>query len=123
MGINIPNMGIPAGTSSRTERNVATIRQRASLADALFSSTQQRVLALLFGDPQRSFYANEVIGRLDAGSGAAQRELRKLADSGLVSVTWRGNQKHYQANAKSPVFKELHSLMRKTVLLGELPKD
>ncbi len=111
----MPKMGISAGTSSRTERQVTAIRQRASLADALFSSTQQRVLALFFGEPHRSFYANEVIGRLGAGSGAVQRELRKLADSGLVSITWHGNQKHYQANPNSPIFEELRSLMRKTV--------
>ena len=30
--------------------------------DALFTKTQQRVLAVLFGQSQRSFYANEIIG-------------------------------------------------------------
>ena len=31
------------------------------LADALFTTTQQRVLGLLFGQPERSFFATELI--------------------------------------------------------------
>jgi len=89
------------------------------MADALFTSTQRRVLGLLFGQPERSFYATEVIGRVRAGSGAVQRELRKLAESGLVTVSRKGNQKHYQANADSPIYPELRALVRKTVGLAD----
>lgn len=90
-----------------------------SLADALFSSTQQRVLGLLFGQPDRSFFATEIIDRLGAGSGAVQRELKKLADSGLVTVSRIGNRKHFQANPASPIFSELRALVRKTIGLLE----
>jgi predicted nucleotidyltransferase len=86
----------------------------ASLADALFSSTQQRVLGYLFGQPERSFFANELIGLVGAGSGAVQRELKRLAESGLATVTYRGNQKHFQANPASPIFAELCSITQKT---------
>jgi len=89
-------------------------RPPASLADALFSSTQQRVLGYLFGQPERSFFANELIGLVGAGSGAVQRELKRLAESGLVTVTRRGNQKHFQANPASPIFDELCAIVRKT---------
>ena len=92
---------------------------RLSLADALFSSTQQRVLGLLFGQPERSFFGAEVIGLLGMGSGGVQRELKKLADSGLVRVFRVGNQKHYQANPESPIHAELVALIRKTVGLVE----
>jgi predicted nucleotidyltransferase len=88
--------------------------QPASLADALFSSTQQKVLGYLFGQPERSFFANELIGLVGAGSGAVQRELKRLAESGLVTVTRRGNQKHFQANPASPIFSELCGIARKT---------
>lgn len=93
--------------------------QRTSLADALFSATQQRVLAFLFGQPERSFYANELIRLVGAGSGAVQRELARLAQSGLVTVTSVGTQKHYQANPRSPIFKELRDIIQKTVGLAE----
>ncbi|MBW3567609.1 MAG: nucleotidyltransferase domain-containing protein, partial [Proteobacteria bacterium] len=94
-------------------------RSGPSMTDALFSSTQQRVLGLIFGQPERSFFATEVIARVGAGSGAVQRELKKLADSGLVTVSRIGNQKHFQANASSPIFEELCALVRKTVGLAE----
>lgn len=97
----------------------STTALRAGLADALFSGTQQRVLALLFGQPDRSFYATEVIALAGAGSGAVQRELARLAQSGLVTVRPVGNQKHYQANPESPIYVELSGLVRKTVGLAE----
>lgn len=102
--------------------NMGTIQKTplvTSLADALFSGTQQRVLGLVFGQPQRSFYATELIGLTGAGSGAVQRELARLAQSGLVTVRPLGNQKHYQANPDSPIFAELCGIARKTVGLAE----
>lgn len=93
--------------------------QRISLADALFSGTQQRVLGLLFGQPQRSFYANEVITLARGGTGAVQRELARLEQSELVTVTLYGRQKHYRANPASPIFHELCGIAQKTFGLAE----
>jgi predicted nucleotidyltransferase len=90
------------------------------LADALFAKVQQRVLGVLYGNPRRSFYANEVIALAHSGTGAVQRELRRLEASGLVTVTRIGKQKHYQANAGSPVFQELRALVLKTVGLADV---
>lgn len=87
---------------------------RITIADALFTSTQQRVLGILFGEPGRSFFANEIFQRADTGRGTVQRELGRLLASGLVTVRQIGNQKHYQANAASPVFQELRSIVLKT---------
>ncbi len=85
-----------------------------SLADALFSKAQQRVLGVLFGNPDRSFFASEVIALAGTGTGAVQRELAKLAATGLVTVKRMGRQKHYQANPAAPVFAELRGLVVKT---------
>lgn len=109
LGIIMPRMG----TKSKTPA------MHAGLADALFSGTQQRVLGWLFGQPQRSYYANELIGLTGAGSGAVQRELARLAQSGLVTVHTVGNQKHYQASPASPIFAELCGIVQKTVSLAE----
>lgn len=89
------------------------------MADALFTATQQRVLGLLFGQPERSFFATEIIRLAGIGRGAVQRELQRLAESGLVTVARVGNQKHYQANPQSPIFEDLHNLITKTVSLHE----
>ncbi len=112
MGIKMPKMGTSKNQTTTTLRS-------SSLADALFSGTQQRVLGLLFGQPERSFYATELINLAGVGSGAVQRELASLSQSGLVTVKPVGNQKHYQANPASPIYDELCGLVRKTVGLAE----
>jgi len=92
---------------------------RATIADALFSRTQQKVIGLLFAEPDRSFFATEIMQRAASGRGSVQRELERLAGSGLVTVTRIGNQKHYQANREAPVFDELRSIILKTSGLAD----
>lgn len=99
------------------------LRLRTGLADALFSGTKQQVLGLLFAQPERSFYATEVIGLVGSGTGAVQRELAALAQTGLVTVKAVGNQKHYQANPDSPIFEELRAIVQKTIGLAEPLRD
>jgi predicted nucleotidyltransferase len=111
MGIIVPTMGTHSSAGA-----VGPI----SVADALFTKTQQRVLAVLFGDTARSYYANEIIDRARIGSGAVQRELASLEASGLVTVERIGNQKHYRANEKSPVFEPLRELVEKTSGLADV---
>ncbi len=90
-----------------------------SVANALFSKVQQRVLALIFGQPERTFYMSEIVRTVSSGTGAVERELSRLQRSGLVSLERVGNQKHYRANRSSPVFEELQGLVIKTVALTE----
>ena len=110
----MPNMGTNNPARSKSTR----VQRGASLADSLFTGTQQRVLGLLFGQPTRSYFANELIGMAGAGSGAVQRELARLTRGGLVTVRPVGNQKHYQANPDSPLFEELCGIAQKTVGLA-----
>lgn len=102
-------MGISAASSDSS-----------ATADALFPKVRQRVLAVLFGTPDRSFYANEVIALAQSGTGAVQRELADLSAAGLLTVSKQGNQKHYQANASAPVFAELRGLVLKTMGLADV---
>ena len=119
----MPVMGMPTPTHfSRPHRRKTAavhIGTPTGLADALFTTTQQRVLALLYGQPNRSFFISELIRLAGSGSGAVQRELQRLVSSGLVSVTSIGMQKHFQANPDSPVYHELVSIVRKTVAMVE----
>lgn len=123
MGLIMPIMGIERSVRiPRSSRGRAASKPRAArsgISDALFTATQQRLLSLLFGQPSRSFMASELIRLTGSGSGAVQRELKRLVSSGLVTVTRLGRQKHHRANPDSPVFPELLGLVRKTVGLGE----
>jgi predicted nucleotidyltransferase len=94
-----------------------------SLSEALFTKTQQRVLGILFGNPDRSFYANEIVRATGGGVGAIQRELDKLLAAGLVKSHAVGNQKHYQANRGSPIFNELRGIVLKTFGMTDILRD
>lgn len=113
MGTIIPNMGT---TNFDSDSNLKhpTLNKYFVGVGALFSSTQQRLLTLFFSQPERSFYARELITLTKSGSGAVQRELARLAQSGLLTITSIGNQKHYQADPDSPVFPELCSIVIKS---------
>jgi predicted nucleotidyltransferase len=87
---------------------------KTGLGEALFTKTQRRVLGLLFGNPDRTYYANEIVRFAGAGIGTVQRELAKLESAELVTVSKIGNQKHYQANRQAPIFEELRAIVVKT---------
>lgn len=91
------------------------------LGDALFSKVQQRVLGLLFGQPDRRFQGAELIRLAQGGSGATHRQLTRLTEAGLVTATRVGNQRYYQANHDSAVYQDLHGLIVKTIgMVGPL---
>lgn len=100
------------GTRSTTNRPSA-------IASALFTPVQQRVLGLLFGQPERRFQSAELIRLARSGTGAVHRQLQRLATAGLVIVSHEGNQKYYMARKDSPVFPELRGLIIKTVGIVE----
>ena len=98
-GIIIPKMGI----------------KKQDLSATLFSKTQRGVIGLLFGNPQRSFYSNEIVRHARAGIGTVQRELARLTAAGLLTVSYVGNQKHYRANRAAPIFDEIEAIVSKTM--------
>lgn len=114
LGYIIPDMG------TRAKPKQIPAPYSSGVGDALFTRVQQRVLGILFGNPDRTFYANEIIRLAGVGTGAVQRELARLESAGLVTVTRVGNQKHYQASAASPVFGELRALVLKTSGLADV---
>jgi predicted nucleotidyltransferase len=96
---------------------------------ALFASTQQRVLALLFGQPGRVFGKSEFIALAGGGSAAVQREIARLVEGGLAIERVQDGRKHVKANPDAPLFAELCGIINKTAgvsvqlraALAELP--
>ena len=90
-----------------------------SIATALFTDSQSRLYAWLFGQPERAYHLNELRRLTGLGSASLQRELNRLAAAGLVDAQAVGNLRRFQANPQSPVYAELVALTRKT--LGTVP--
>lgn len=94
-----------------------------NIGDALFTKTQQSVLSLLFGKPDRRYYLNEVIGAIGMGRGTVQRELSRLTDAGILTRTVQGKQSYYQVNQQAPIYTELLGIVRKTFGIVDVMKE
>lgn len=57
---------------------MGTNDESGGVADTLFTKTQQRVMGTLFGQPDQSFFLNELNRLTGAGKGALQHELARL---------------------------------------------
>ncbi|MDX2426345.1 MAG: nucleotidyltransferase domain-containing protein [Cycloclasticus sp.] len=84
------------------------------LADALFTTTQQKVLGLLYAQPEKSFYTNQILRLTGMGVATIKRELDRMVSAGILSMTKIGNQHHYQAEPECPIFQELLGIAKKT---------
>ena len=114
LGSILPNMGIKNNSGRRGIRDIPSM----GIAQSLFSEVQLKVLALLFGQPERAFQMSELLELASSGVGAVHRVVTRLVKSGLVNEDVKGRTKFYQANADSPVFHELCGLVIKTVALA-----
>jgi predicted nucleotidyltransferase len=85
-----------------------------SLANFLFGAYRHRALSLLYLRPGDSFHVRMISRLTGVPAGSLHRELRQLADAGLLVAERSGNQVLYSANEASPVFHELASMLDKT---------
>ena len=97
-----------------------TVKARTNLADALFTTTKQRVLGLLYGQPKRRFSVTELLTEAKGGAGAVQREIDRLEQAGLVTSEREGRQRWVQANRAAPIYAELSRIVQKTLLHGPM---
>jgi DNA-binding transcriptional ArsR family regulator len=97
----------------RTEEG-ATVSTEQVLANLLFGAYRHRVLSLLFLRPGDGFHVRMISRLTGVPAGSLHRELRQLADAGLLNAERIGNQIHYSANEASPVFEELAAVLEKT---------
>ncbi|MET0267236.1 MAG: ArsR family transcriptional regulator [Duganella sp.] len=84
------------------------------IAQALFTPAQQKLLGLLFVRTVDGYHLNEIMRLTGLGSASAQRELKRLHDSGVIVSERIGNVRRFKPNKDSPVYGELSSIVKKT---------
>ena len=94
--------------------------KKAGLGDVLFGRNRGKVLGLLFGNAERSYYLRQIAAAIGTKPGTIAPELSLLTDLGLLISNRVGNQVFYRANQESPIFPELKTLIAKTVGLFQL---
>lgn len=99
------------------------MRYMPSLAHQLLGHTRTAVLSALLLHPESSLHVRELARLTGASAGSLHRELRTLADLGLLLREEVGRQVHYRANTRSPVFEELAGLLRKTAGVADVLRE
>ena len=86
----------------------------------MFSPYRRLVLASLFLHPDERFHVRELARRTGVSAGSLPRELKAMAESGLLVRERTGNQVFYQANPNCSIYEELAAIFRKTMGLKSL---
>ena len=91
-----------------------------SPSSILFPGYRRRVLGMLLLHPEESLHGREIARRTGLPAGTLTRELKRLAEAGLLNCERQGNQLLYSANRQSPIFEELAGILRKTSGLADV---
>ena len=90
------------------------------LSSALFGKVRRALLALFYSRPDESLYLRQIVRMTSLGQGAVQRELKQLADAGIITASRHGRMVYYKANRECPIYDELHRMMTKTAGLADV---
>ena len=91
--------------------------------ELMFGAYRRKLLATLLLRPDEKFHVRELGRMTRISAGSVHRELKVMAESGLLLREQVGNQVFYQANQASPVYPELAAIFRKTIGLATLLGD
>lgn len=94
-----------------------------SLSDALFNKTKQKVLGIMFVQPDRELHMREIARMAKITVSSIQRELELLTKSGILLSSKQGNQIIFKANEQCPIYDELLGFARKTFGISDLIKQ
>jgi len=81
----------------------------------LLTKNRAELLKLFLTNPDRSFYMQEIGRILGKKPGTFQRTLNNMVSEGILISEYRANARYLKANKDYPLYKELKSIVFKTV--------
>jgi len=81
----------------------------------LLTKNRAALLELFLTNPDRSFYMQEIGRILGKKPGTFQRTLNNMVSEGILISEYRANARYLKANKDYPLYKELKSIVFKTV--------
>jgi predicted nucleotidyltransferase len=91
-----------------------------SAADFLLTPSMQRVLGLVFVDPEHSFTLNELLAQAGGGRGGGQRQIERLLAAGVLQEgPRRARQRSIKVNTQFFLYPELRGIVLKSFGLAE----
>ena len=91
------------------------------MLDTLITSkTRIKLLLKFFLNSNSSSYLRGLESEFGESSNAIRLELNRFEEAGLLSSLLKSNRKYFRANTKHPLFRDIHSLLRKYVGIDEI---
>ncbi len=81
----------------------------------IFTKNRAELLSLFFTNPDKSFYMQEIGRILNKKPGVFQRALNNMASEGILVSEYRANSRYFTVNKNNPIYKELKSIIFKTI--------
>lgn len=91
--------------------------------ELMFGAYRRQLLATLLLRPDEKFHVRELGRMTGISAGSIHRELKAMAEAGLLLRERVGNQVFYQANQACAIYDELATIFRKTIGLATLLND
>lgn len=79
------------------------------------SRLRKKIFSFFFTNPNANLYLREISSMLNEDPGNLSKELNKLEKEGIFISLMRGNQKYFTINEKHPLYKELKTVVFKTI--------
>jgi len=86
----------------------------------MFSPYRRQLLARLLLRPDEQFHVRELARMTGVSAGSLHRELKAMAESGLLLREKTGNQVFYRADTHCTIYEELAAIFRKTMGMASL---
>ncbi len=79
------------------------------------TKNRAELLKLFFTNPDKAFYMHEIGRILNKKPGIFQRTLNNLVSEGILESEYKANARYFKVNKNYPLYKELKSIVFKTV--------
>lgn len=87
------------------------------------SKTRLKLILKFFLNPGSSAYLRGLAEEFGESSNAVRLELNRFEDAGLLESVAKGNKKLYQANQQHPLYKDINSIIRKTIGIDQIVEE
>lgn len=88
------------------------------LEELFVSRVRVKILQLFLSSSEQLFHVREIVRRVSEEINAVRRELGRMEKYGMVSSEWRANRRLYKFRKDYVYYRELLSLVAKSVGLG-----
>lgn len=85
----------------------------------LFSKNREKLLALFFTNPEKSFYMQEIGKIIGKKPGVFQKTINNLEEEGILQSAYQANARFFRVNPNYPLYPELKKMVEKTVGITE----